>query len=242
MAGDTVDFQGDHLWARGGRNAFPPVQTPHPPLYIGGSSDAGIELATDHVEVYLTWGEPPAQVAEKLERVRARAKAKGRSVRFGIRLHLIVRETEAEAWAEADRLISHVTDEAIAQAQARLDRDSDSVGQQRMSALHGGGRDGLEVSPNLWAGVGLVRKGAGTALVGDPATVAERIREYQALGIETIIASGYPHLEEAYRVAELLFPFLGRITGNRGRIDPATQGERAGFASESGIGSARPPS
>ena len=78
-----------------------------------------------------------------------------------------------------------------------------------MLALHGGSRERLEVSPNLWAGVGLVRGGAGTALVGDPETVAERIREYQALGIDTVIASGYPHLDESYRVAELLFPLLG---------------------------------
>jgi alkanesulfonate monooxygenase len=75
--------------------------------------------------------------------------------------------------------------------------------------LHGGQRVRLEVSPNLWAGVGLVRSGVGTALVGSPETVAERLREYQALGIGTVIASGYPHLEEAYRVAELLFPALG---------------------------------
>ena len=86
----------------------------------------------------------------------------------------------------------------------------DSVGQQRMAALHGGRRDKLEVSPNLWAGVGLVRGGAGTALVGDPATVAARMREYAALGIETFILSGYPHLEESYRFAELVFPLLGK--------------------------------
>ena len=84
----------------------------------------------------------------------------------------------------------------------------DSVGQRRMAQLHGGRRDKLEVSPNLWAGVGLVRGGAGTALVGDPETVAARIREYQALGIDTFIMSGYPHLEEAYRFAELVFPLL----------------------------------
>ena len=77
-----------------------------------------------------------------------------------------------------------------------------------MARLHGGSRDHLEVSPNLWAGVGLVRGGAGTALVGDPETVAARLREYADLGIETFVLSGYPHLEEAYRVAELLFPLL----------------------------------
>jgi alkanesulfonate monooxygenase len=84
----------------------------------------------------------------------------------------------------------------------------DSVGQQRMAQLHGGRRDKLEISPNLWAGVGLVRGGAGTALVGDPQTVAARIKEYQDIGIDTFILSGYPHLEEAYRFAELVFPLL----------------------------------
>jgi alkanesulfonate monooxygenase len=146
----------------------------------------------------------------KLDRVRALAAARGRKVRFGLRLHLIVRETEAEAWAAADTLIRHVSDEAIAVAQRKFAEDSDSVGQKRMSALHGRGRrEQLEIAPNLWAGIGLVRGGAGTSLVGSPEIVAERLREYQALGIETIIASGYPHLEEAYKVAELLFPVLG---------------------------------
>ena len=77
-----------------------------------------------------------------------------------------------------------------------------------MSQLHGGRRDQLEVSPNLWAGVGLVRGGAGTALVGDAETVAARMREYQEVGVDTFILSGYPHLEEAYRFAELVFPLL----------------------------------
>ena len=120
-----------------------------------------------------------------------------------------MRETDEEAWEAADRLISKLDDATIEEAQQRFNKESDSVGQARMAALHGGRRDKLEVSPNLWAGVGLVRAGAGTALVGSPQTVAARLREYQELGIETVIGSGYPHLEEAYRVAELLFPELG---------------------------------
>ncbi|GLK79863.1 FMNH2-dependent alkanesulfonate monooxygenase [Methylopila turkensis] len=208
LSGERVDFEGEHLKAIGAELAFPPVQRPHPPLWFGGSSDAAIEIAADHTEVYLTWGEPVDQVAEKIARVRAAAAKRGKTLRFGLRLHLIVRETAAEAWAAADRLISRVSDEAIAATQAMAAK-SDSVGQKRMTALHGGKRENLEIAPNLWAGLGLVRKGAGTALVGDPATVAERLREYQAVGIDTIIASGYPHLEEAFKVAELLFPNLG---------------------------------
>ena len=209
LAGDTVDFEGDFLKVKGGKLSFPPVQRPHPPLWFGGSSDAALDLAADQVDTYLTWGEPLEQVAEKIAAAKARAAARGRTLRFGMRIHLIVRETEEEAWRVAERLIRDVSDDAIAEAQKKLADGSDSVGQQRMTALHGGRRDKLLVGPNLWAGIGLVRRGAGTALVGDPETVAARLREYQALGIETIIASGYPHLEEAYNVAELLFPALG---------------------------------
>lgn len=210
MEGAPIDFKGKHLSARGGTPLpFQPVQKPYPPIYFGGSSDAGIKVAAKHSDMYLTWGAPPTQVAEKFAQVRAAAAKVGRKVRFGIRLHFIVRETEAEAWEAADRLISRLTPDAIAKAQARLaSRVSDSEGQRRMIALHGGRTDKLEISPNLWAGLGLVREGAATALVGDPKIVAARLREYQALGIDTVIGSAYPHLEEAYRVAELLFPAL----------------------------------
>ncbi len=210
MRDGAIDFSGRHLTAREATlGYFDSVQKPYPPLWFGGSSPAGIEVAADHVDTYLTWAEPPALVKQKLDTVRARAALRGRTLSFGMRVHLIVRETDAEAWEAADRLISHLSDETIARAQQRLRADTDSVGQLRQLELHGGQRDKLQVSPNLWAGVGLVRHGVGTALVGSPATVAERLREYQALGIQTIIASGYPHLEEAYRVAELLFPALG---------------------------------
>ena len=118
-----------------------------------------------------------------------------------------MRETAEQAWRDADALIRHVDDAAIAFAQRTFSR-FDSVGQQRMTRLHDGRRDRLEVSPNLWAGVGLVRGGAGTALVGNPEQVAARMREYMALGIDRFILSGYPHLEECYRFAELVFPLL----------------------------------
>ncbi len=196
MAGETVQHEGRYATSRGGKLVFPPVQQPYPPLYFGGSSAPARQLAAEQCDTYLTWGEPPGQVAEKVGDVRRRAAALGRTLRYGIRLHLIVRETEGEAWDAARGLIRHLSDDTIAAAQAKLAQESDSEGQRRMLALHGGSRERLEIAPNLWAGVGLVRGGAGTALVGDPATVAERIREYQALGLDTVIASGYPHLED----------------------------------------------
>ena len=207
LEGETVDYAGKYVKVRGARLLFDPVQQPRPPLWFGGSSEPAQDLAAEQVDVYLTWGEPPALVKEKIDQVRAKAAAQGRKVRFGIRLHVIVRETNDEAWRAADRLIAHLDDDTIAKAQAAFAR-TDSVGQQRMAALHSGRRDQLEISPNLWAGVGLVRGGAGTALVGDGPTVAARMQEYADLGIETFILSGYPHLEEAYRVKELLFPLL----------------------------------
>lgn len=207
LAGETVNASGTHIRIEDGKLLFQPHQENGPPLYFGGSSPAAAGVAAQTIDKYLTWGEPPAQVAEKLAGVRALAGKAAREVSFGIRLHVIVRETNEEAWAAADRLIGHLDDETIAAAQKVYAR-MDSVGQQRMAALHGGRRDKLEVSPNLWAGVGLVRGGAGTALVGDPETVAERIKEYMAVGVDTFILSGYPHLEEAYRFAELVFPLL----------------------------------
>ncbi|MDQ0457298.1 FMNH2-dependent alkanesulfonate monooxygenase [Rhizobium paknamense] len=200
---------GKYIQAHNARLVLPPVQEPRPPLYFGGSSEAAIDFSAGLVDKYLTWGETPDQVGEKIARVRKAAAAKGKQVSFGIRLHFIVRETDDEAWEAADRLISHLSDETIAAAQEGFAKNSDSVGQSRMLALHQGRRDKLEVSPNLWAGIGLVRSGAGTALVGSAKTVAARLKEYQDLGIDTVIASGYPHLEEAYRVSELLFPEIG---------------------------------
>ncbi|GFN32171.1 FMNH2-dependent alkanesulfonate monooxygenase [Paenibacillus xylaniclasticus] len=217
--GDPVDFEGKYLKVRGGTVLYPTIQKPYPPLYFGGSSDAAMEVAADHVDVYLTWGEPPAAVERKIKQMRELAESRGRKMKFGIRLHVIVRPTEEEAWRAADSLIEHLDEETIASAQQVYAR-MDSVGQQRMSSLHNGDRSKLVVSPNLWAGIGLVRGGAGTALVGDPDQVAARIREYEALGIETFILSGYPHLEEAYRTAELLFPKLG-YSGSKREEDRA---------------------
>ncbi|CAN7508593.1 FMNH2-dependent alkanesulfonate monooxygenase [Trinickia sp. LjRoot230] len=226
--GGTVNYDGVHLRSKDGKLLYPPVQRPHPPLWFGGSSSAAQEIAASHVDTYLSWGEPPEAVAQKIADVRAKAHARGREMKFGIRLHVIVRETADEAWAAAERLISRVDDETVGRAQAAFSR-MDSEGQRRMAALHGGKgrtRAELEVSPNLWAGVGLVRGGAGTALVGDPHQVVARMNEYAELGIDTFILSGYPHLEEAYRFAELVFPKLpGRV---RERVGAPLSGPLSG--------------
>lgn len=216
--GESFDFQGRHLSVKGAKLLYPPLQRPHPPVYFGGSSPAAHELAGEQVETYLTWGEPPAEVAKKIADVRVKAARHCRTVRFGIRLHVIVRETQEAAWQAAEDLISRLDDTTVARAQSAFSR-MDSEGQRRMAALHGGGgkrtRADLEISPNLWAGVGLVRGGAGTALVGDARTVAARIVEYADLGLDTFVFSGYPHLEEAYRFAELVFPLLPRSVRNK---------------------------
>jgi alkanesulfonate monooxygenase len=216
-AGEAFDFDGRHLKVQGAKVLYPPVSQPYPPMFFGGSSPEAHELCAAQMDTYLTWGEPPAAVAAKIRDVGGRAEALGRKLSFGIRLHVIVRETEDEAWAAAGSLISHLDEKVVAAAQEKF-RSMDSIGQKRMAALHGGRFDkanpraGLEVSPNLWAGVGLVRGGAGTALVGNPQQVAARIQEYADLGLEYFILSGYPHLEEAYRFAELVFPLLPLAT------------------------------
>jgi alkanesulfonate monooxygenase len=204
--GKTVDLRGEHLHVEDAKLSR--VPDPIPEVYFGGSSPVAGEVAARHVDVYLTWGEPPAAVAEKIARIRGLAEKQGRSIRFGIRLHVITRDTSEQAWAEANRLLDGFDPEAVKAVQAGLAR-SESEGQQRMLALHGGGsRDRLEIHPNLWAGIGLVRGGAGTALVGSHDEVAERIKEYRALGIDEFVLSGYPHLEEAYWFGEGVLPKL----------------------------------
>ncbi|GIF63355.1 alkanesulfonate monooxygenase [Asanoa ishikariensis] len=201
--GEQVTYTGQHITVEGA--VLPRVPDPVPPIYFGGSSPAAGDVAAKHADVYLTWGEPPDAVARKLDWIRGLAGT--RPVRFGIRLHVITRDTSEEAWAQARKLLDGINDADIATVQAGL-AQSESEGQKRMLALHGGRRDSLEVAPNLWAGVGLVRGGAGTALVGSHQEVADRIIEYADLGIDEFILSGHPHLEEAYWFGEGVLPIL----------------------------------
>jgi alkanesulfonate monooxygenase len=205
--GERVTVEGRHLHVQDA--VLQQVPDPLPPIYFGGSSPAAGRVAARHADVYLTWGEPPAAVAEKIAWVRSLAAEEGRELRFGIRLHTIARDTSEAAWAEADRLLAGISEDDIQRVQEGL-RRSESVGQRRMLDLNRGSKDGLVIHPHLWAGVGLVRGGAGTAMVGSYAEIADLVEEYRAVGIEEFVLSGYPHLEEAYWFGEGVLPELER--------------------------------
>ena len=209
--GTTFNFKGDHYSVTDARIDF--GEWDPPTVFFGGASPAAEDVAAQYVDTYLAWGETPAQIAERLERLRARATQHGRTLQFGIRLHVISRDTSAAAWAQAERLLAGLDDDRIKSAQKVLAR-TESVGQQRMTELHNGRTSDLEISPNLWAGYGLVRGGAGTALVGSHTEVADRIAEYHALGIDHFILSGQPHIEEAYWFAE----GAGTVLRSRGLV------------------------
>jgi alkanesulfonate monooxygenase len=223
-SGEPFHFDGRFYTVKGATTRS--VPDPIPPIYFGGASPPAEEVAARHVDVYLAWGEPPDMVAERVARIRRLADERGRTIRFGIRFHVIARERAEDAWAEADRLLSGLDPAAVAAAQSDF-AGTQSVGQQRMASLHGGRADQLEVYPNVWAGVGLVRGGAGTALVGSHAEVADRIEEYRRIGFEEFIFSGYPHLEEAYQFGEGVIPELRR----RGLVEPDHHPAPPGFAS-----------
>ncbi|MFC7756310.1 LLM class flavin-dependent oxidoreductase [Tsukamurella soli] len=236
---DPVSFDGEYIKLDNGVLARRP--DPVPPIFFGGSSPAAGTVAAKYADTYLTWGEPPAQVSEKLNWVRGLAAAEGRELTYGIRLHVIARDTSEQAWAEANRLLSNLDPEAVRAAQANLAR-SESDGQRRMRELHGGGlaydeaadARSLEIYPGLWSGVGLVRGGAGTALVGSHEEVADLIAEYAALGLDHFILSGYPHLEEAYQFGEGVRPALIR----KGLVEPDLD---QGFQRVGGAFLAAPP-
>ena len=219
-ADEPFDYDGDHYRVEGADTRA--VPRPTPDIYFGGASGNAEHVAARTADVYLTWGEPPDMVAERVGRMRDLAAAEGRELRLGIRFHTIARPTSAEAWAVADALLDGISPEAISAARADF-AGTQSEGQRRMAALHeqagsGGstGREGLEIYPNLWAGIGLVRGGAGTALVGSFDEVADLIGTYADLGFEEFILSGYPHLEEAWWVGEGVLPILR----DRGLVAP----------------------
>jgi alkanesulfonate monooxygenase len=201
---------------------------PVPDIYFGGSSEPAGRVAARHVDVYLTWGEPPALVAEKIAWMRELAAAQGRTLRFGLRVHTLSRDTSEDAWRHAQHLLDELDPASIEAAQATL-RQSESTGQQRMLALRRrtsgfSSAHDLEVHPGLWTGVGLVRGGAGTSLVGSHDEVADLIEQYVDVGISELVLSGYPHVEEAWWFAEGVVPRLRA----RGLLGPAASASRTG--------------
>lgn len=235
-ADEPFDHDGAHYRVEAATTRRAP--TPRPLIYFGGASPAAEAVAAQHVDVYLAWGETPDMIGERVARMRDKAAAAIRPVdrplRFGIRFHVITRDSEDEAWAEAARLLANIDPESVRAARADF-AATKSEGQRRMAAMTAAAGDdlplgdprALEVYPNIWSGVGLVRGGAGTALVGSHEQVADRIEEYLALGIEEFILSGYPHLEEAYRTGEGLMPELRR----RKLLDPLPDADGGLFSS-----------
>src|SRR5574341_1050936 len=204
------DHEGQYYRIQGG-NVFPkPYQKPSPPLYFGGASDAAKKVGAEETDVYLLWGEPLPMVRERIADMRDRAAAIGRNLRFGLRIHVVVRETETEAWEAAEAMIANIP-ENFQQMMDKHKSAVDSEGEKRQIQLREGKGEDLVIAPNLWAGIGKARLGVGTALVGSGENVAARLQEYVDLGIDTFILSGYPHLEEAQRFGRYVMPhFAGK--------------------------------
>ena len=178
-----------------------------PLLYFGGLSDDAREVAAAAADVYLMWPDTLDGVAAIITDMRARATRHGRTLRFGYRVHVVVRETEAEARAAARHLIAAL-DADVGEAIRARSLDSQSVGVRAQASLRDTSDDDGFVEPHLWTGIGRARSGCGAAIVGDPQQVAAKIRAYQALGLDTFILSGYPHREECERFASLVMPLL----------------------------------
>ncbi len=216
-SGEIYDHEGEffHLEQGGLRLGLEEIGAPR--VYFGGASPPALEVAGRYADTWLTWGEPVETVAERLVPVKEKAEACGREIRCGLRIHVISRDTEEEAWLEADRILEAIDPEQVAAAREKFSR-MESTAQARMTDLSHSedsddiDRDALVIAPNLWAGVGLVREGAGTAIVGSHEQVAERLLEYREIGIDEFILSGYPHLEEALNFGENVRPLLDAAT------------------------------
>ena len=176
-------------------------------MFVGGSSVQAQQAAAALGDIFISWGEAPPQLRELFASVATLAAQRGRQLACGSRFHVITRDSAADAWQVANGMLAGLDPAMVAAAQARMQR-SESVGQRRVAAMHGGQAGNLEVYPNVWAGYGLIRPGPGAALVGSHEQVADRIAEYHGLGAEHLILSGQPHLEEAYWFGEGVMPLL----------------------------------
>ena len=204
----------------------PYQQNGGPLLYFGGYSPAGVELCAEHCDVYLMWPETEDRLLELMKNMSSKAEKKGRTVDFGLRIHMIVRETEEEARAHAKKIMSKIDVQMGTEIRERA-LDAKSLGVSRQAEMRSlADLDGF-VEPNLWTGIGRARSGCGAALVGNPNQVYEKIQRYMAMGIRSFIFSGYPHLEECKYFAELVLPKLKTVSlpeayGRRPKTVPET--------------------
>lgn len=213
MSKGGLDFEGRFHTLRGARVAPEPFQKPHPRFYLGGGSAQAWEISARHADVHLFWGDTPEQIAANMRDIRALAEPHGRAdaVGFGMRLQIICRETEAEAWDAAHELVRDTTE-----GQARFIRThyASSVANQRVQEL--ARTHGDLIAPHLWTGITRVRPGAGIAVVGDPRQCADTLQQFIDIGCHSFCLSGYLHDEEAERFARLVRPILAER--NRGRM------------------------
>ena len=207
-------LNGEHLSHKGEFYNFeldPPRMTTVsgkcPPLYFGGMSPDAKEAAAQGCDVYLMWPDTMPKVRETIADLKARAAKHGRTLKYGYRAHVIVRETEDEARAYADRLLSKLDDDK-GRAIREASLDAKNFGVQRQAELRGAADGDGFVEDNLWTGIGRARSGCGAAIVGDPDQVLAKLRAYQAEGIEAFILSGYPHAAEADLFARHVLPQL----------------------------------
>ena len=207
MNGERLDVDGEFLQLHLDAPRICTETAPCPPFYFGGLSDEARETAAQDADVYLMWPDTEDEIAATMADVSQRATNYGRTMKFGYRVHVVVRDTEREAYAAAAHLISAVDSETGDAIRARS-LDSTSIGVRRQAELReAAGTDGF-IEDNLWTGIGKARSGCGAAIVGTPTQVAEKIRRYHAMGIEAFILSGYPHLNEAQRFASTVLPLL----------------------------------
>ncbi|GGI87314.1 alkanesulfonate monooxygenase [Polymorphobacter multimanifer] len=204
LNGEPLDHQGEHYKLKLDPPGVTTMSGKCPPLYFGGLSPDAREAAARAADVYLMWPDTMPAVQAIVDDMKARAAAHGRTLRFGYRVHVVVRETEAEARTAADRLLSKL-DAATGDAIRAKSLDSQSVGVKRQAELRENTSDGY-VEDNLWTGIGRARSGCGAAIVGDPDQVLAKLQAYQAMGMEAFILSGYPHAAEADLFARHVLP------------------------------------
>lgn len=207
LNGEAIDFHGEFVNLELDPPRIRTVSGSCPPFYFGGFSEAAKETAAEAADVFLTWPDTVASVSDTIKDMAARADRFDRKLAYGLRAHVIVRETEGEAMDAAAKLVSKLDDDLGAQIRGRS-LDSASVGVSRQAALRDAADESGFAEENLWTGIGRARSGAGAAIVGDPDQVKAKLEAYQAVGVSAFILSGYTHAEEAQRFADLVLPNL----------------------------------